>query len=94
MLRSTAHDLKRPGTELIEIYPLRGTVAFRCGVANEIVDRVIVDIITKKRVSPYEILPTAGALFDPPASEKPLTFGGRKYYLVAFGNKLDQNKEE
>jgi len=85
-LRSAAEDLRKPGTELILIYPLRGTVAFRCGVANEIVDRVLEELVTKRRPSPYEIRVSAGALFDPPASERPLSIGGRRYHLVAFGN--------
>ena len=72
MLRNTAGELKTPGTELVRIYPLRGTVAFRCGVANELVDRVLEELVTKQRPSPYEIWVSAGALFDPPASERPL----------------------
>ena len=86
MLRDAAGELKTPGTELVRIYPLRGTVAFRCGVANELVDRVLEELVTKQRPSPYEIWVSAGALFDPPASEQPLSIGGRKYHLVAFGN--------
>ena len=70
---------------MVLVYALRGTVAFRCGTANETVDRVLEELITKKRPSPYEIWPSAGALFDPPASERPLSIGGRKYHLVAFG---------
>ena len=85
-LRAAANDLKTPGTEMVLVYALRGTVAFRCGTATETVDRVLEELITKKRPSPYEIWPSAGALFDPPASERPLSIGGRKYHLVAFGN--------
>ena len=85
-LRSAANELKTPGTEMVRLYALRGTVAFRCGIANEIVDRVLEELITKKRSSPYEIWPSAGALFDPPASERPLSIAGRKYHLVAFGS--------
>ncbi len=85
-LRAAANELKTPGTEMVQVYALRGTVAFRCGTANEIVDRVLEELITKKRPSPYEIWPSAGALFDPPASERPLSIGGRKYHLVAFGS--------
>ena len=88
MLRNAAGELKTPGTELVRIYPLRGTVAFRCGVANELVDRVLEELVTKQRPSPYELWVSAGALFDPPASERPLSIGGRKYHLVAFGNNL------
>ena len=98
MLRNAAGELKTPGTELVRIYPLRGTVAFRCGVANELVDRVLEELVTKQRPSPYEIWVSAGALFDPPASERPLSIGGRKYHLVAFGNisaaKEDRNATE
>lgn len=86
MLRTASGELKTPGTELVRVYPLRGTVAFRCGVANEIVDRVLEELVTKKRASPYDIWVTPGALFDPPASERPLSIGGRRYHLVAFGN--------
>ena len=86
ILRSVAGELKTPGTELVKVYPLRGTVAFRCGVANEIVDRVLTDLVTKKRPSPYEVKVSAGALIDPPASEWPLSIGGRRYHLVTFGN--------
>ena len=86
ILRSAAEELKTPGTELVKVYPLRGTVSFRCGVANEIVDRVLTDLVTKKRLSPYEVWVSAGALIDPPASEWPLSIGGRRYHLVAFGN--------
>lgn len=85
-LRDAANELKTPGTEMVRVYALRGTVAFRCGAANEIVDRVLEELITRKRPSPYEIWPSAGALFDPPASERPLSIGGRKYHLVAFGS--------
>ena len=86
ILRNAASELKTPGTELVRIYPLRGTVAFRCGVANELVNRVLEELVTKQRPSPYEIWVSAGALFDPPASEQPLSIGGRKYHLVGFGN--------
>ena len=86
MLRSAAGELKTPGTELVRVYPLRGTVAFRCGVANEVVDRVLEELVTKKRTSPYDIWVTPGALFDPPASERPLSIEGRRYHLVVFGN--------
>ena len=85
-LRDAANELKTPGTEMVRVYALRGTVAFRCGAANEIVDRVLEEMVMKKRPSPYEIWPSAGALFDPPASERPLSIGGRKYHLVAFGS--------
>ncbi len=85
-LRASANELKTPGTEMVLVYALRGTVAFRCGVANEIVDRVLEELVMKKRPSPYEIWPSAGALFDPPASERPLSIGGRKYHLIAFGS--------
>ena len=87
MLRSAASELKAPGTELVRVYPLRGTVAFRCGVANEVVDRVLADLVTKKRDGPYEVWVSAGALIDPPASEWPLSIFGRRYHLVGFGNK-------
>lgn len=93
MFRSAAEELKTPGMELVKVYPLRGTVAYRCGVANEIVDRVLTELVTKKRPSPYEIWLSAGALFDPPASEWPLSIGGRRYHLVAFGN-MHEEKEE
>ncbi len=86
MLKNASSELKTPGTELVRIYPLRGTVAFRCGVANELVNRVLEELVTKQRPSPYEIWVSAGALFDPPASEQPLSIGGRKYHLVGFGN--------
>ena len=86
MLRNAASELKTPGTELVRIYPLRGTVAFRCGVAIELVNRVLEELVSKQRPSPYEIWVSAGALFDPPASEQPLSIGGRKYHLVGFGN--------
>ena len=84
-LRAAANDLRAPGTEMVLVYALRGTVAFRCRTANETVDRVLEELITKKRPSPYVIWPSAGALFDPPASERPLSIGGRKYHIVAFG---------
>ena len=87
MLGTVVNQLKQPGTELVKIYPLRGTVAFRCGVANEIVDRIILALVTKRRDSPYEISLSAGALFDPPKSEWPLSFSGRKYHLIALRNK-------
>ena len=85
-LRPAANELKTPGTEMVRVYALRGTVAFRCGAATEIVDRVLEELVMKKRPSPYEIWPSAGALFDPPASERPLSIGGRKYHLIAFGS--------
>lgn len=87
MLGTVADQFKQHGTELVRIYPLRGTVAFRCGVANEIVDRVILALVTNRLNSPYEIVFSAGALFDPPRSEWPLSFGGRKYHLIAFTNR-------
>lgn len=86
MLRSVSEELKTPGTEMVRIYPLRGTVAFRCGVANEVVDRVLAELVMKKRSSPYDVWVSAGALIDPPASEWPLSIGGRRYHLVGFGN--------
>ena len=86
MLRSVAEEIKTPGTELVRIYPLRGTVAFRCRVANEVVDRVLAELVMKKRRCPYEMWVSAGALMDPPASEWPLSIGGRRYHLVGFGN--------
>ena len=85
-LRVISEELKTPGTEMVRIYPLRGTVAFRCGVANEVVDRVLAELLMKKRACPYDVWVSAGALIDPPASEWPLSVGGRRYHLVGFGN--------
>ena len=93
MLRSASEELKTPGTELVKVYPLRGTVAFRCGVANEVVDRVLADLVMKKRSCPYEVWVSAGALIDPPASEWPLSIGGRRYHLVGFGDSYTEKKE-
>lgn len=86
MLGIAANELKQPGTELVRIYPLRGTVAFRCGAVNEIVDRVIVELITNQNDSPYRLSLSAGALFTPPGSEWPLSFNGRKYHLITIRN--------
>ena len=93
-LRSVSEELKTQGTEMIRVYPLRGTVAFRCGVANEVVDRVLTELVMKKRHSPYDVWVSAGALMDPPASEWPLSINGRRYHLVGFGNTYVEKEEE
>ena len=93
-LNSVAEELKTQGTEMVRIYPLRGTVAFRCGVANEVVDRVLAELVMKERSSPYDVWVSAGALMDPPASEWPLSIRGRRYHLVGFGKTYVEKKEE
>jgi len=86
MLGLATIELKQSGTEMIKIYPLRGTVAFRCQVVNEVVDRVIVELVKNQNNSLFQVSLSAGALFTPPGSEWPLSFNGRKYHLISIKN--------
>jgi hypothetical protein len=72
----------REGTRLVEYYKVRSTAAFAAGSSNDLVDRVVAAMIAGQVPNPYGLVPTAGAHWSPPPSERPLRIGDRRYTLV------------
>jgi hypothetical protein len=73
----------REATRLVEYYRLRATAAYIAGVSNDLVDRVVGAMVTGRLPNPYGLVPSAGAHWSPPPSERPLRIGDRRYTLVS-----------
>lgn len=66
----------------LEIFRVRALAAFRVGVNNPVVDRVIAEIYEGNRAAPYRVEPALGDTRWSATSETPFRIGSKRYYVM------------
>lgn len=70
------------GFPYIPIYEVRALAAFRVGVSDELVDRVIAGLVDGERAAPMRVDLALGQASWQATSERPFHLGDRRYYVM------------
>ncbi len=71
---------------LIPIYQVRETAAFACRVCDEVVDRVLGEMVSEKRTDDWLVQFHLGDLREFVPSARPFRFDGRRYFYISMYN--------